>query len=338
MLASQSLELGWRQSLEDYQLPLDKRHYQIGNQLNVLSCIGRVKQSQMPRQTVLSTIDVVVITKFDLQCENTWITRRQWHTVIGDEAHEFLRGQKSGSTSLTLYNWYKLQACTRSMFLLSGTPYTTNIKFDVKRILQAIASEEIRARWGEEYTDEGISRLMEKWVDRASVRSLQSESAREQNEETAQNICLKLSLFTIRRDDKSKIRGMPVVRDYIGECERIDEPLVPADGGAEKRAREAIYQSRYHQPLRVSINYNERMRCLSYSYRYANWPTNGATRVWWSMYTLDEAKQHIRTRRLISILQEAKRTGNKVVVFVHRVFLLELTAKVSLVKEYHTNI
>ena len=51
--------------------------------------------------------------------------------------------------------------------------------------------------------------------------------------------------------------------------------------------------------------------------------------MFWDNYTVQEAQSYVRTRRFIEILKEGKQSGNRVVVFCHRVFLLELSAKVQ---------
>jgi len=37
--------------------------------------------------------DVVMCTSQSLQSNDSWVTKFKWHTVIADEAHEYLRGQ-----------------------------------------------------------------------------------------------------------------------------------------------------------------------------------------------------------------------------------------------------
>jgi hypothetical protein len=69
--------------------------------------------------------------------------------VLADEGHEFLRGQHNAKgLSLTLRNWYALQSRTKSMFIITGTPFVTKIQYDVVAITKAIAHEKIRTTWG----------------------------------------------------------------------------------------------------------------------------------------------------------------------------------------------
>lgn len=325
-MCSQSLEVGWREALEDYNVLASRKHWKDDHKLSVLSLIGRRSPSVAQD---LRNYDVVIITAYDLQTQNPWFPRMQWYTVIADEAHEFLRGQ-TGNVSTTLSNWYKLQRQTKSMFLLTGTPYTTNIKHDVKRILVAIASDSVRQGWGPAYSDDGIDDLLRPWDDRMHGKSFRNEEARnrafEQNTVSAGDIAEKMALYTIRRDETSKIRGQPVLRDYVGECKRYEDSLEPADGGRELSERMRVYNENYGK-LRLSKGSTETLRCLAYSLRYPEW-AESRSKGFWDTYTLKEAQAHVRTRKLIDILKEGKRSGNGVVVFCHRVFLLELSSKV----------
>ena len=220
------------------------------------------------------------------------------------------------------------------MFLLTGTPYTTDIKFDVKRILQAIAPDNVRWGWGHNYSDDGIDELLAPWDDHLHGKTFQSEEARKQavkhNTSTAEEIAKKMVLYTIRRDEKCRIQGNVILRDYIGECKHLEDSLVPNDNGKEVQERMKVYSERYGK-LRVSGKSSEMLRCLAYSLRYPDWAVlkGRETKTFWNNYTLQEARSHVRTRRLIEILKEGRQSGNQVVVFCHRVFLLELAAKVQ---------
>jgi hypothetical protein len=140
-------------------------------------------------------------------------------------------------------------------------------------------------------------------------------------------IATKIALYTLRRDERSKIRGKEIMRDYLDECEMFVDPLVPNDKGREVMQRTKVYAERYSK-IHLNKGSTETLRCLAYSLRYADWNGSQGTKEWWDGYNLKEAQGHIRTRKLIEILIQGKWTGNRMVVFCHQVFLLELTAKV----------
>jgi len=73
------------------------------------------------------------------------------------------------------------------------------------------------------------------------------------------------------------------------------------------------------------------MRCLSWSHRFLRWQGLGEHErgKFWSDFTLYEAQHQIRTRELIKILKDGKSTGNGVILFVQRVFLVEMCIRAS---------
>ena len=71
-----------------------------------------------------------------------WFMNHRWETVIADEGQEFLQGNHTKKTlTNTLQNWYQLQHRSRSIFILSGTPFVTNIPFDAERMIIALGTE-----------------------------------------------------------------------------------------------------------------------------------------------------------------------------------------------------
>jgi hypothetical protein len=278
-------------------------------------------------------IDVVLITASALQVDPfaCWVTKAKWHTVLADEGHDYLRGQhnaRPGQLSLTLCNWYNLQSRTKSMFIITGTPFVTKISYDVIAITKAVAREQIRRTWGKEYTDTGLEEMVSGW--RSEISSMAPEMAAQQ-EKIRNTIKDKLALFMIRRDENSHIRGNPVIIDYFKQCTVYEEPLVPSDNGAEAEYRERLYREHYGDSDAFTKTRNDNMRCLSWSYRFLQWQGLGdrSRGKFWSDFTLEEGHRQIRTRELIKILEEGKKTGNGVIMFVQRVFLTEMCIRVS---------
>jgi hypothetical protein len=69
---------------------------------------------------------------------------------------------------------------------------------------------------------------------------------------------------------------------------------------------------------------------LSYSHRFEHYKGNKGKAAFWENYRLSEANGHVRTTELIRILNKGKSEGHGVIVFCDRVFLAELSMKVSL--------
>jgi len=113
-------------------------------------------------------VDVVLITAASLRVNSArcWATKTKWHTVLADEGHDYLRGQHnagSGQLSLTLHNWYTLQNCTESIFVITGTPFVTKVSHDFVAMTKSIAIETIQATWGPEFTNEGLNDVVKDW-------------------------------------------------------------------------------------------------------------------------------------------------------------------------------
>jgi hypothetical protein len=282
---------------------------------------------------IFDNVDVVLITASALQTDPTlcWVNKVKWTTVLADEGHDYLRGQhnaRAGSQSLTLKNWYMLQRNTKSMFIITGTPFVTKISYDVVAITKAVAREEIRRAWGDNYSDAGLEDMVKGWK---SEMSNLDPVTRRQQDDLRTNVKDKLALFMIRRDENSKIRGRLVMTDYFKECTVYEDPLQPTDGGKEVRDREEVYRQSFVNSDSITKTRNDNMRCLCWSNRFVQWKrlTDRERCTFWNDFSLAEVDQHIRTRQLVRILKDGKTTGNGVIIFVQRTFQAELSIKAS---------
>jgi len=147
-------------------VPERKQFWQPGARaLNVLDCTEWTKHRTPPTVADLAHIDVVMVTSSMLAAlEDLWVVRVQWHTVVADEGHDYLRGQHNkAAISYIIQKWHKLQQRTQSCFVLSGTPFVTKVSYDAVRMIEAIASPTVRAKWGVEYTTEALNVLFDGW-------------------------------------------------------------------------------------------------------------------------------------------------------------------------------
>ena len=217
-----------------------------------------------------------------------------------------------------------MEKYVHSIFLITGTPFVTNISYDFMAMTKACARGRIRA----ECTDEGLESLMKRWIPVSSDRYLRD---KESQDTLRKHVAEILSNFMIRRDQKSKIRGQPVMVDYFNQCTNLEEPL-QLDPPHILQEREAIYRRRFPRTAdRVDRQKNSWMRCLSYSHRFSHWEmakTPSERLAIWDGYTLEEGMKYVRTRALIDYLERGKATRNGVVIFCQRTFLLELSMKV----------
>ena len=152
--------------------------------------------------------DVVMSTSQSLQSNDSWVTKFKWHTVIADEAHEYLHGQHNKKVSLgevmslTLKSWYRLQSCIRSMFLITGTLFVTNIRYDFVAITKAVAREDMWNRWGTLYSDEGLQQLIKGHLNNTVNRNQVEMAA---HTEASNRMATAFSGFCIQHDASSRI-------------------------------------------------------------------------------------------------------------------------------------
>ena len=117
--------------------------------------------------------------------------------------------------------------------------------------------------------------------------------------------------------------------DYFKQCKLFEDPLIPLDN-TERLKRESLFQKRFsNSSNRMSSIKNDWMRCLSYSDRFYEWENNGRKPETWIGYSLEEGEKHVRTKALIEYLRKGKRTGNGVIIFAQRTFLVELALLVT---------
>jgi len=274
--------------------------------------------------------DVVLITANTLtRSTGDWVLDSKYHTIIADEAHDFLRGQQH-STSNTLKTWFNLQSQTISSFLLSGSPFMTKISHDYVALTKAIAPNEKRKMWSADCSDEGLEDLISGWV---GVTEKRYSRVEQEQKELRKKMGQTLAIFTLRRDENSTVRGKNVMVDYFKQCKEKAEPLVHQEGDNERQERENLYaRFRGTSALRLTQQRNDDMQCLCFSDRFLRWdscktPARRA-RVW-EGYTLDEGRKFIRTRTLIEYLESKKESRDGVIIFVSRCFQAELCMKVS---------
>ena len=278
----------------------------------------------------IPNIDVLLVTSYHLtKSPPCWVSALRFHTMVGDEGHIYLRGQHSKACqdvqSNTLTNWTQLQQHTKSVFVLTGTPLCTNVTYDYVAILKAIAPEEVRINWDPALADQRLKDFFAEWVPmkpnvEMTTSALAAQAAR------AKRAAELWALFTIRRDGRSEIHGQRVLRDFLGECQMFDQPLKPPTD-QEYHERELLYARCFGGgQTRFTKEYNLHIRCLSYSSRYPQWRRCRSNA--WADFSNADIQKHIRTARLRELLLKGKCSGNGVVVFVDRVFLLELAVNV----------
>ena len=108
-----------------------------------------------------------------------WVNNIEWHTINADEGQHYLRGQHNKPmASLRLGNWYVSRST--SSFVLSGTPFVTNIAHDAVHMIEAIASPLQRKARGPEYTSMKAREVFDSWncrrIDAVQMYGYESQS------------------------------------------------------------------------------------------------------------------------------------------------------------------
>jgi hypothetical protein len=283
----------------------------------------------------ICNFDVVMITAHALQRRDHWVTKVKWHTVIADEGHEFLRGQHNKpdhQQSLTIHAWRLLQHRSRSMFILSGTPFVTKISYDFVAMTRAVAREDVRAKWDQRCTDAGLGQLVNGWISVSDARYGKFKEAEDRRRTTIAEL---LSTYCIRRTEKSTIRGQQIIKDYFKLCvDALEEVVCPPQ---ESARRMMLFHRRFDSARELNTRRNQWLRCLSYSERYIQWeqaqtskaPADAKRKVW-DGFDLSECEKLCRARALVHELRQAKKAGEGVVIFSQRTFLSELALLVIL--------
>jgi hypothetical protein len=260
---SGNVDRSWMSLLgDDIQIPDSGEQselcWQDGQGLKVWNCTVRDTSKINPKGIVLG-YDVVIITAHTLQDRDTWVKRLRWSTVLADEGHEFLCGQHGKTEqSITLQNWRELQSRTKSIFIISGTPFVTNIVHDFGAMTHAVAREAVRRQWSDDCTDEGLKALVSGWI---PLHDARYDKFKVQEDNRRKTMAELLSIFMIKRTEKSIIRGQKVIQDYFKLCqEDIQLIAVPQ---VELHRRDMLFRERFTNIQKINNNRNQWMRCLS---------------------------------------------------------------------------
>lgn len=146
---------------------------------------------------------------------------------------------------------------------------------------------------------------------------------KEQEDARRKKMAQVLSIFMIRRNEKSVIRGQPVIMDYFKLCaEDIKSITAPTE---EFQRRDSLFRERFKGDGRMNNRRNQWLRCLSYCERYIQWKKrkDKSSSEIWAGYTLEEASELIHARELIKELRATKEAGVGIVIFSQRTFLSE---------------
>jgi hypothetical protein len=247
-----------------------------------------------------------------------FLTNLQYHFLIVDECHHWVRGQKSQMSNQLSFFRNELLPRASAVYLLSGTPFVGSMSFDMIETIKSLAMPARRKSWVIRHEDNQQSHGM--YSDEALLNLTQNWESVSSKEKT-----MLLVPILLRRTADTEIDGqriMPnflamLVEDSVGEIQHSQIMT-------EMQERELLLsrflrdKSQHGGTQRYTL-----ARWMSYS-SWAitkNWGISGREDVnWWNGFGLKDAEEYERGRRLVAILKSYKREGKKPIIFAHAIF------------------
>jgi hypothetical protein len=271
--------------------------------------------------------DVYVITVTSLQRKQTaeLIRRLNFKIIIVDECHSWVRG-RPGQAAAQLTEFRNLiMPKAQAVYFLSGTPFKGDFRFDAVETIKSLATPTRRNTWAvnispsgeptdepvKAYSDDALRSLYMKWEGVPAEYKSQL-----------------LLPIMLRRTPQTIIEGNAVITDYLSLLTEIPEGRIDASaiqnemGVRDAMVREAGWGG--------SAKYlNGRLLAYTSLFLRRNWEAQGRREAsWWDGFTLRDAEEFERGRRLVKILKELKRRGYRPMIFAQYVFQQQFAARV----------
>jgi hypothetical protein len=256
-----------------------------------------------------------------------FLERVRFRFLICDESHQWVRGQRKlkKANQLELFRSMILPKA-KATFHLSGTPFPYTMSFDMVETIKSLATNIIRSNWkftyrcdaGEEerfaYDDASLAELQRNWENFSSAYKSQ----------------MLIPIMMRRTKDSVDLKGNKIIPDHFKDLKYVDDGAIKIkDIGAEIKKRDGLME-RFGMDNR-SIDRYSHARWLAYSSWLLTHDWKGCGRenkTWWDKFTLDDAMEFERGRRLIQLLQKYRREGKRPIVFAYAVFHQQFAAKV----------
>jgi len=275
--------------------------------------------------------DVFVTQKSVLQREGKtgrFIASLRFKYLIVDECQTWVRGQPGDISNQLRFLRLNLLPRAEAVFLLSGTPFPGKIQFDLIQTIKSLASPARRARWSVKlkdddnhiasflYTDNELLKLDQEW-----------------NAIPSQIKPQMLVPILLRRTSKTTIDEEKVLPDYLDMLVGEDDGEIPLTDIKDEVAKREVILNRVSVAGATSTDRYTLARWLAWTSWVINhdWNKRGRNDIsWWDNFTLDNAREFERGRRLVGMLEKMKRTQRKPIIFAHAVFHQQLAAHVLL--------
>jgi hypothetical protein len=275
------------------------------------------------------TTQVVLIplSKLRFEKERTKIERIKFHYLLVDESHFWVRSRKDETSQQLLFYRNRLLPRSHATFHLTATAFPYTMKFDTIETIKSLATDAIRANWTFTYRTENGTEEIKAYGDAAL------EELRTKWEGTPTSYKSQMLIpILMRRTRKSKIDGELVLPDHFGNLKPVKDGTIDIAGIQDEiRQRNQLLDDYYKGKENRLERYNT-ARLLAYSSWVVkkNWNLTGRTdRSWWDDFTIVDATEFERGRRLIKILRKAREQGRCPMVFAYFVFHQQFAAKVG---------
>jgi hypothetical protein len=261
-------------------------------------------------------VDVYVTTTSVLQRDSPtrrFIAKIPFKYTFVDEAHHWVRGKRGGEMAeqLRFFRDVLLRKVDAN-WLLSGTIFPGNIRFDFIETIKSLACPQRRDNWqvidGEGrsflvYGDSELQLLSKDWESTHNRRKTE----------------MLVPLMLLRTED-TMIDGEPAMNGHMSMLEKrtdgeISYALIKKEITDRQNAIRSVEEN-------TKIRYNLG-RLYSYSSQVLerHWSETGRfDSKWWDKFTLADAKQFARGRQFVFLLSKLKKEKRKPIVFAYAVF------------------
>jgi hypothetical protein len=253
-------------------------------------------------KTPTKRADVFVIQKSVLQRTTgtrDTLTSLRFKYLIVDECQTWVRGQPSHLSNQLHFYRTRLLPKADAVYLLSGTPFPGQMRFDFIETIKSLACSARREKWSIKfsnedepsfcYSDEALKALDEKWVETPMDKKAQM-----------------LVPILLRRTGTSLIDKEPVMVNYMAMLHEVDDgDILVKDIYEEMTVRNAILD-RLFTEKRSSTDRYTLGRWLAWTSQVTkrDWSNSGRNNPrWWDNFTLEDASEFERGRRLVQILK-----------------------------------
>jgi len=282
----------------------------------------------------LDDADILILQKSVLQrssCRHRkMLDKVKFSFLIIDEAQTLVRGQPTKMSAQLLYLRNNLLHRAKAVYQLSGTPFMGKIKWDYIEMLKSLATSNKRSKWSTILDDKDKQAIdYEAGYDDERLAALEGRW-----DATPAVVKSKLLIpVMLRRTLQTVIDGKPVVdKDYFKD--------MVVDRSGEINVEE-IQDEIKHRNLLLdrTIGKDPQSKCDRYVIaRYLAWTTKVLTydwrangkkdKNWWSEFTIADAEEFERGRRLVRMLKSLKARGKKPIVFAYYSMHQQFAARV----------